>query len=194
MKKILFYFSFFTVLLFLFTACAVHLDTINQKTIKKCSACEKFLKEDKIYETSYREYDKIIHHGYHEVLDKASPDSLRAQGEASFMDSNEVQYLVTHTFCFIGMKKANVEKRFGKSLGKTTAPSVHPITKKDEWMTVYNFMTGGPDKDGAIYVSSRGGIIFDYEFINGDTLFRASIDDVDRLKKCLDAEGVKYME
>lgn len=193
MKKISFCLLFFIALFWLCSACTLQINTLNQKTIKKCSACEKFLGENKIYETAYREYDRGNFQGDIIPITENS-NNLKTNYKAAFIDYSEVQYIALHTFCFAGMKKSEVESRFGKSLGKSSGPNFNSKTNSDEWVTWYSFKVGSLDKNGKMYVDSGGGFVFDYDLIKGDTLYRAATDDVSNLKKCLDAEGIKYKE
>ncbi len=190
MKKIFFCLLFFIALIWLFSACTVQLNTLNQKTIKKCSACEKFLKEDKVYEASYREYDGGVQHFYSldhlKVLNK-----FEIRRKANFMDFSDWQRVLNHTFCFNGMKKAEVESKFGKSLDKYSGSRGGKII--EDWETVYNFKVGALNKDSAVCLI-LGSILFDYEVVNEDTLYKPLPSDIQRLKKCLDADGVKYKE
>lgn len=190
MKKILFYFFSSSVLLLLFLACTVQLNTLNQKTIKKCSACEKFLKQDKVYDATYREYDGGLQPFYSlehlKVINK-----FKVKRKANYMDYSDWQYLYNHTYCFNGMEKAEVESKFGKGLVKYSYPGAGKTT--GEWETVYNFNVGALNKDSAICLIS-GLVPFYYDIINGDTLIKQLPNDINSLKSCLDADGVKYSE
>lgn len=193
MKKLVFYVIIFASICLLFTKCTVSLKEIDQKAIKSCSVCIDFLSDKKIYEATYRAYDRSNFQG--DIIPLTEKlDSVKTLYKATFINDSEVQYIAAHTFCFVGMKKSEVESRFGKSLGKSSGPNFNSKKNSDEWTTWYRFKVGSLDKNGKMYVDSGGGFIFDYEFINGDTLYRASIDDVSRLKKCLDADGVRYVE
>ena len=190
MNKLLIYFISIAALIILCSTCTVQLNSLNQKAVKKCSVCKKFLHDEQIFDVYMGEYNRTTSRGYTERID---PKGTFLQGyKTLFMDSKLNSYLHNHKFCFTGMKKADVESRFGKQLDKVSYEE-SGVNNLD-WGTAYSYNIGTVNEDSSVVVEFAQGIHFYYQIIEEDTLFLAFPAEKHSLKKCLEEDGVKYKE
>ena len=91
-----------------------------------------------------------------------------------------------------------MSKRVDKDGSRKKLPenlSVHSVpfdSKTNQWYTNFSYNVGKYDKDNLItvYFSSSLGLL--YDIVDRDTIYQAGYDDMSLLKKCLDADGVRY--
>ncbi len=185
-------FTFFIALismLALLISCAINLESIDQKDIRKCASCEAFLEATKLIAAPLTNYDEFRSRGYWKPL-VTIPDSVKIKQTANIIMADEAAYIQANMFCFMKMSKQEIEKRFNNDFYKKSRP-----LDKDSltWTTRYTFHSGHykyPEKDS--FLIAHGGEMFYFNYIleDGDTIYNPVYGDTIKLKECLDAEGI----
>ena len=170
-------------------ACSFKLNKLDRKNIQKCQKCKDFLKKYERFEAPYRVYDRSIPRG------SVEPDFEELQ--KSFTDKKThiflrkiYDQLLAHQYCFIGMKKAEIENRFSADFSKSSG------LYASEWATTYQSNIGNFEKgiDSLMVVDHAIFFTFYYDIIDRDTFYKPTANDYFLLKQCLDSEGVKYID
>ena len=87
----------------------IYFHPLNKEKVSKCKKCKDFLKKYSTITAPYQEYDKIYPPPDEYVI---HPDSLKRKLNANIMMDSVLSEIVAHQFCFIGMKKIEIEKHF----------------------------------------------------------------------------------
>ena len=170
-------------------SCTVDLKNINQKTSKKCSSCKEFLESNYLFEQSYREYDNISTRGSRELI--YIPDSISVpKNKTTFMNGDDNRKLHQNKFCFIGMKKGDIERRFSHEIKKFFG--FVSTFDDNKCFISYHYNVGTLEEDGTTTVTFANSPIFYFDVINGDTIYSPEPKEIATLRKCLDQEGVNY--
>ena len=179
--------------LILLISCAINLESIDKKDIRKCTHCKTFLEETKLITAPLTSYDEFRSLGYWRPL-VAIPDSVKIERSANIMMGDKVAYIWANMFCFMQMSKQEIEKRFDKTLNNTFSKSSRPLDKDSlTWTTRYTFYSGQykyPKKDSFLIATYGATFHFDYILKDGDTIYNSPYGDTIILKECLDAEGI----
>ena len=108
------------------------------------------------------------------------------------MDAEDHNYLYQNKFCFIGMKKSEVERKFSSNIKKYSG--YEPALDYDRRFTSYHYSVGVLEEDSTITVTFAISPIFYFNIIDGDTIYSPERGEIVMLKECLDKEGVKYKD
>jgi len=170
-------------------ACSFKLNKLDRKNIQKCQKCKDFLKKYERFEAPYRVYDRSIPRGSVDSDFKEFEKSLTEKKANIFMYEDYKQ-LSEHLFCFNGMTKEEIEKKFSLDFSKSTGYYA------SEWYTTFQLNIGAYENgiDSLMVIKDFISIAFYYEVIDRDTFYKPMANDYLLLKQCLDSEGVKYID
>ena len=169
--------------------CSIKLNKLDRKTVRKCQKCKDFLKKYERFEAPYQLYDRSIPRGSVEPDFEELQKSLTNKKACIFL-LEDYQQLSDHQFCFNGMKKSEIENRFGRGFPKNTGYYA------SEWSTTYHPIIGTFENgiDSLMVIDYSILFAFYYEVIDRDTFYKPTANDYFLLKQCLDTEGVKYID
>ena len=179
-------FLIFTLLL----SCSINLETVSANDILKCDKCITFLAKYKSISAPLMTFDE-----YSKLMDSEALISTTAPQEkqkANILTAETYEEISENLFCFMGMSKLDIEKRFDNTFKKISGQIKEPDAT---WLTDLTFNLGrySKSKEGetlVIYPGER--IVFEYAFLNGDTLYQGVYGDTLKLKNCLEAAGINF--
>ena len=194
--------------------CTYRLTTLNQKAIQKCKHCRDFLEKYQQIDLPNIPYDSYIFDSHAIPLididtlpdfEKAryqlQQDSIKSTWKDHILLVDDFNKLIQNQWCFNGLTKANIEKRFGLGFKKRfdleysglSLPNANP----ERCFLSYDFTTGIYNNNQSNPIASdisSGFLFFTFEIMKGDTTCNMGVSNIHLLKQCFEAEGLKYID
>lgn len=195
-----------------FSCKTIFLQPLDEDKIQKCKKCRDFLIRYQKIEALNMPYDSYAYESDAITLIdldtltegqiatyKIYQDSIKNNWKANVLLFDDYNNLIQNQWCFHGLTKINIEKRFGHSFEKNFELEYNPLSLSDvnqeRCFMSYTLTTGIYDKNKSEPVAnsiSSGNLFFTFDIINGDTICNAGNSSIHFLKKCFEVEGIKY--